>query len=75
MDSKLRISIIFFLLVFVELYPAGVNSMRFRLDVVKPPNEVSFEMKGRQLMKVDIDDYREYDSNHRNDQGKGKPHG
>jgi len=32
-------------------------------------------MKGRQLMKVDTDDYKEYDSNHRNDQGKGKPHG
>ncbi|KAJ1438052.1 putative transmembrane protein [Sesbania bispinosa] len=75
MDPKLRISIIFFLLVFVELYPAGVNSMRIRLDVVKPPIEVSYEMKGRQLMKVDTDDYREYDSNHRNDQGKGKPHG
>lgn len=32
-------------------------------------------MKGRKLMKVDMDDYKEYDSNHKNDQGKGKPHG
>lgn len=36
---------------------------------------VLFQMKGRQLMKVDTDDYKEYDSNHKNDQGKGKPHG
>lgn len=37
--------------------------------------KVTFDLKGRKLMKVDTDDYKEYDSNHRNDQGKGKPHG
>ncbi|CAJ2676408.1 unnamed protein product [Trifolium pratense] len=78
MDMKLRIScIVIFLLLFVELYPARVNSLRIvRSYVVKPLTQVSnFEMKGRELMKVDTDDYKEYDSNHKNDQGKGKPHG
>lgn len=71
MDPKLRLSIIVFLLLFGELYPARVNSLRIRVDVAKLPTK----MKGRQLMKVDTDDYKEYDSNHKNDQGKGKPHG
>ncbi|KAK7251453.1 hypothetical protein RIF29_34667 [Crotalaria pallida] len=71
MDSKLKISIIIFLLLFVELYPARVNSSRIRVDIVKPPTKVPFQ---RQLMKVDTDDYKESDYNHRNDQGKGKPH-
>ncbi|GAU11836.1 hypothetical protein TSUD_75870 [Trifolium subterraneum] len=77
MDLKLKISIVIFLLLFVELYPARVNSFRIiRSNVVKPSTQVSnFEMKGRELMKVDMDDYKEYDSNHKNDQGKGKPHG
>ncbi|XP_061375727.1 uncharacterized protein LOC133317860 isoform X2 [Gastrolobium bilobum] len=70
MDPKLRIYIFILLLLFVELYPGRVNSLMIRVDVLKPPTE----MKGRQLMKVDTDDYRESDSNHRNDQGKGKPH-
>ncbi|KEH21271.1 transmembrane protein, putative [Medicago truncatula] len=76
MDPQLRISIVIFFLLFVELYPARVNSLRIiSADIVKPSTEVSFEMKGRLLMKVDTDDYKEYDSNHKNDQGKGKPHG
>ncbi|KAK2439233.1 hypothetical protein QL285_023926 [Trifolium repens] len=77
MDLKLRIFIVIFLLLFVELYPARVNSLRIRFYVLKPSTQVSsFEMKGRELiMKVDMDDYKEYDSNHKNDQGKGKPHG
>ncbi|CAK8579376.1 unnamed protein product [Lathyrus sativus] len=66
MKPHLRTSIMIFLLLFVELYPATVHSLR----IIKRT-----EMKGRELMKVDMDDYKEYDSNHKNDQGKGKPHG
>ncbi|WJX54104.1 hypothetical protein P8452_40026 [Trifolium repens] len=60
MDLKLRIFIVIFLLLFVELYPARVNSLRIlRSYVLKPSTQVSnIEMKGRELMKVDMDDYR-----------------
>ncbi|CAL5214989.1 unnamed protein product [Lathyrus oleraceus] len=65
-----------FLLLFVELYPARVNSLRIiRADILKQTEVFNFEMKGRELMKVDMDDYKEYGSNHKNDEGKGKPHG
>ncbi|KAK7318073.1 hypothetical protein RJT34_02771 [Clitoria ternatea] len=76
MDPKFRISIIIFLLLFVELYPARVNCLRMRVDVVKSPTKVTnFQMKGRKLMRIDTDDYKEYGPNPRNDQGKTKPHG
>ncbi|TKY60752.1 hypothetical protein E2542_SST17851 [Spatholobus suberectus] len=76
MDPKLRFSIIIFLLLFVELYPARVNSLRMTVDVVKSPTKVYFQMKGRKLLKLDTDDYKEYGGpNPRNDQGKTKPHG
>ncbi|KAK7358496.1 hypothetical protein VNO77_00424 [Canavalia gladiata] len=75
MDPKLRISIVIFLLLFVELYPVRVNSLRMKVDVIKSPTKVSFQMKGRELKKVDTDDYKEYGANPRNDQGKTKPHG
>ncbi|RDX90193.1 hypothetical protein CR513_27975, partial [Mucuna pruriens] len=72
MDPKLKFSIIIFLLFFVELYPARVNSLRMRVDyVVKSPTK----MKGRKILKLDTDDYKEYGANPRNDQGKTKPHG
>ncbi|QCD85155.1 hypothetical protein DEO72_LG2g5514 [Vigna unguiculata] len=75
MDPKLRFSVVIFLLLFVELSPARVNSLRMRVDVVKSPtNKVSFEMKGRRVLKLDTDDYKEYGANPRNDQGKTKPH-
>ncbi|KAL9330046.1 hypothetical protein ACSQ67_005049 [Phaseolus vulgaris] len=73
MDPKLRFSIIIiFLLLFVELYPARVNSMTMRADVVKSPAN---KMKGRKVLNLDTDDYKEYGANPRNDQGKTKPHG
>ncbi|KAG4999088.1 hypothetical protein AAZX31_08G025300 [Glycine max] len=76
MDPKLRFSIIIFLLLFVELYPARVNSLRMRVDVEKSPTKVSFhQMKGRKLLHLDTDDYKESGANPRNDQGKTKPHG
>ncbi|KAL2342647.1 hypothetical protein Fmac_003932 [Flemingia macrophylla] len=77
MDPKLRFSVIIFLLFFVELYPVRVNCLRMRVDVVKiSPTKVSFhQMKGRKLLKLDTDDYKEYGANNRNDQGKTKPHG
>jgi len=31
-------------------------------------------MKGRRVLKLDTDDYKEYGANPRNDQGKTKPH-
>uniref|UniRef100_A0A0R0IPR1 Uncharacterized protein n=1 Tax=Glycine max TaxID=3847 RepID=A0A0R0IPR1_SOYBN len=71
MDPKLRFSIIIFLLLFVELYPARVNSLRMRVDVEKSPTK----MKGRKLLHLDTDDYKESGANPRNDQGKTKPHG
>ncbi|KAK7399079.1 hypothetical protein VNO78_10254 [Psophocarpus tetragonolobus] len=71
MDSKLRFSIIIFLLLFVQLYPARVNSLRMRVDVVKSPTQV----KGRKVLNLDTDDYKESGANQRNDQGKTKPHG
>ncbi|KAK2385269.1 hypothetical protein QL285_072526 [Trifolium repens] len=72
MDLKLRIFIVIFLLLFVELYPARVNSLRIvRSYVLKPSTQVSnIEMKGRELMKVDMDDYSGSGSNHK---GKGHP--
>ncbi|KAK7369812.1 hypothetical protein VNO80_11857 [Phaseolus coccineus] len=76
MDPKLRFSIIIFLLLFVALYPARVNSMTMRVDVVKSPaNKLSFQMKGRKVLNLATDDYKEYGANPRNDQGKTKPHG
>ncbi|KHM99876.1 hypothetical protein glysoja_017574 [Glycine soja] len=75
MDPKLRFFIIIFLLLFVELYPARVNSLRMRVDVEKSPTKVSFQMKGRKLLNLDTDDYKESGANPRNDQGKTKPHG
>ncbi|MED6220523.1 hypothetical protein PIB30_045586 [Stylosanthes scabra] len=75
--KKLKLCIIIFLLFFLELYPGTVNSLRITggVDQEKLPTEVSFEMKGRKLMKVDTEDYKEYDSNHKNDQGKEGKHG
>ncbi|KAH1251597.1 hypothetical protein GmHk_05G014438 [Glycine max] len=71
MDPKLRFFIIIFLLLFVELYPDRVNSLSMRVDVEKSPTK----MKGRKLLNLDTDDYKESGANPRNDQGKTKPHG
>ncbi|KAF7828111.1 beta-amylase 3, chloroplastic-like [Senna tora] len=46
-----------------------VHTLRIMVDLVPQSNE----MKGRQLMKVDTDDYKS-DPNNKNDKGKGKPH-
>ncbi|KAJ7945075.1 putative Transmembrane protein [Quillaja saponaria] len=75
MDPKIKVYILILLLLFIDVYPVEVKCSRIRMNPVNPPSEGIFEMDVRELVEINIKDYREYQPNPKHDQGKGKPPG